>query len=132
MNCIHGLDARFCATCNRSDKSKPHGAVGTTSLEEILKFLNDEQVRTTYGAVADVLGVSPRSMAALLGPRRPEASWIVSAENGLPTGYDQTEWDPALLSRGEIIASARTLLLRMTVRRGTASTADEPSSVKRR
>ncbi len=61
-------------------------------------------------------------MATLLGSRRPEASWIVSAENGLPTDYDQTEWHPALLSRGEIITSGRTLLLRMTIRRGKAST----------
>jgi hypothetical protein len=121
MNCIHGLDARFCATCNRSDKSKSRTAAGTTSLEEILTFLNDEQVRACYGAVAEVLGVSSRSMGSQLGARRPEASWIVSAENGLPTDYDQTEWHPALLSRGEIITSGRTLLLRMTVR-GKAST----------
>jgi len=121
MNCIHGLDARFCATCNRPDQSKSRSAVGNTSLEEILKFLNDEQVRATYGAVAEVLGVIARSMGSLVGPRRPEASWIVSAENGLPTDYDQSEWHPALLSRGEIITSGRTLLLRMTVRRGKAS-----------
>ena len=67
MNCIHGLDARFCATCNRQDKSKSRTAVGNISLEEILTFLNDEQVRATYGAVAEVLGVVPRAMATLLG-----------------------------------------------------------------
>jgi hypothetical protein len=122
MNCIHGLDARFCATCNRPDKSKSRSAVGNTSLEEILTFLNDEQVRATDGAVAELLGVIPRSMGTLLGPRRPEASWIVSAETGLPTDYDQAEWHPALLSRGEIITNGRTLILRMTVRRGNAST----------
>jgi hypothetical protein len=122
MNCIHGLDARFCATCNRPDKSKSRSVVGSTSLEEILTFLNDEQVRATHGAVAEVLGVVPRAMATLLGSRRPEASWIVSAENGLPTDYDQSEWHPALLSRGEIITSGRELLLRMTVRRGKAFT----------
>ena len=132
MNCIHGLDARFCATCNRADKSTSRRGVGSTSLAEILAFLNDEQVRATDGAVAEVLGVSPRSILSLLGPRRPEASWIVSAENGLPTGYDQSDWHPALLSRGEIITSARTLMLRMTVRLGKASTTDKPSSVKRR
>jgi hypothetical protein len=121
--CIHGLDARFCATCNRPDKSKSRSALGGTSFEEILAFLNHEEVRATYGAVAEVLGVLPRSMGTLLGPRRPEASWIVSAENGLPTDYDQAEWHPALLSRGEIITSGRTLMLRMTVRRGKAPTA---------
>lgn len=120
--CIHGLDARFCATCNRTDKSKSRSAGGNTSLAEILAFLNEEEVRATYGAVAEVLGVMPRAMGTLLGPRRPEASWIVSAENGLPADYDQAEWHPALLSRGEIITSGRTLLLRMTVRRGKAPT----------
>ena len=122
MNCIHGLDARFCATCNRSVTSPSRGAAAGLSLEEILTFLNDEQVRATSGAVAEALGVGARAIGALLGPRRPEASWIVSAENGLPAGYDQTEWHPALLSRGEIISSGRALLLRMTVRRGKAST----------
>ena len=37
---------------------------------------------------------------------------------GLLADYDQTEWHPALLSRGEIITSGRALLLRMTIRRG--------------
>src|SRR5688500_8700869 len=122
MKCIHGLDARFCATCNRPDKSKSRSAVGSISLEGILAFLNEEQVRATHGAVAEVLGITTRSMAILLGPRRLEASGVVSAENGLPADYDQTEWHPALLSRGEIITSGRTLLLRMTVRRGKAPT----------
>src|SRR5688572_2824834 len=118
MNCI---DGRFCANCNRPGTSKSRSAVGNTSLEEILTFLNDEQVRATYGAVAEVLGVTPRWIGALLGPRRPEASWIVRAENGLPTDCDQTEWHPALLNHGEIITSGRALTLRMTVRRGRAS-----------
>jgi hypothetical protein len=115
MNCIHGLDARFCAACNRAGGSKARGAIGTTTLEEILAFLNAEQVRATYGAVAEALGVAPRSLETLLGPRRTGASWIVSAENGLPAGYDQSDCHPALLSRGEIIASGRALILRMAV-----------------
>jgi hypothetical protein len=118
MNCIHGIDPRFCANCNRPSVPRSRSALGGVGLDEILTFLNDEQVRATYGAVAELLGVVPRSMAALLGPRRPEASWIVSAENGMPTGYDQSEWHPALLNRGEIITSGRTLLLRMASRRG--------------
>jgi hypothetical protein len=122
MKCVHGLDARFCAACNRSGTSQSRRAAAGTSLDEILVFLNDEQVRATYGAVAELLGVNPRSIRILLGPRRPEASWIVAAENGLPADYDQAEWHPALLSRGEIITSGRALLLRMTIRRGRAST----------
>src|SRR5262245_30414226 len=119
MNCIHGLDTRFCATCSRGNTPASHkAAFGRAGLEEILAFLNEEQVRATYGAVAEVLGVVPRSLSAALGPRRPEASWIVSAENGLPTDYDQTDWHPELLSRAEVISSGRALLLRMAIRRG--------------
>ena len=92
--------------------------MGRTTLDEVLTFLNGEQIRATYGAVAEVIGVSPRALGVHLGPHRPEASWVVSAENGLPTGYDQTEWHPALLSRGEIISTGRALILRLAIRRG--------------
>ena len=67
-----------------------------------------------------LLGVSRRALSAHFGPHRPEASWVVSAETGLPTGYDQAEWHPALLSRGEIISSGRALMLRMAIHRGKA------------
>ena len=118
MNCIHGIDARFCAACNRTKQSSAAGAIGRATLDEVLAFLNDEQIRATYGAVAEVVGVVPRALGTHLGPRRPDASWIVNADNGLPTDYDQTEWHPALLSRGEIIKSGRELILRLTIRRG--------------
>jgi hypothetical protein len=84
----------------------------------VLRFLNDEQIRATYGAVAEVLGVAPRAMSGQLGPQRPEASWVVSAENGLPTDHDETRWHPELLSCGEVIKSGRELMLRMTIRQG--------------
>ncbi len=112
MNCVHGIDDRFCAVCNRTRYSKPRNALGDVSLDEVLQFLNHENVRATYGAVADVLGVIPRSMGARLGTRRPEASWIVSAANGLPTDYSEAEWHPALLSQPDIISSGQMLALR--------------------
>lgn len=118
MNCIHGIDARFCANCNRATKPKSRSAVGDASLEEILEFLNHEEVRATYAAVAEVLGVIPRSIGARLGPRRPEASWIVSATDGLPAEYTQDEWHPALLSQAEIISSGRMLALRLSKWKG--------------
>jgi|SRR5215213_5582273 len=121
MTCIHGIDARFCAACNRSAKSSGGGSIGRATLAAVLTFLNDEQIRATYGAVAEVVGVAARALNGQLGPRRPEASWVVSAENGLPTDYDQTEWHQALLSRSEIITSGRELLLRLTIRRGKPS-----------
>jgi len=123
MNCIHGIDARFCAACNSSRGGKSPSSTGQVVLEEILQFLNDEQIRATYRAVAEVLGVAPRSLGARLGLRRPEASWIVSAENSLPTGYSPDEWHPALLSRPDVITSGTMLLLRMaTWRRSKAET----------
>jgi hypothetical protein len=121
MNCLHGIDERFCAACNRTAKSSSGGTIGRTTLDEVLTFLNAEQLRATDTAVAEILGVSPRALSAHLGPRRPEASWVVSAENGLPTDYEQAEWHPALLSRGEIISSGRALMLRMAIRRGKAA-----------
>ena len=114
MNCIHGIDARFCARCNRTAQSKSAGEV---TLEEILALLNAEEGRATYAAVAEALGVPPRALDARLATRRPEASWIVSGENGLPSGYDQSEWHPALLSRAEIITSGRALILKMSIYR---------------
>jgi hypothetical protein len=121
MNCVHGIDARFCAACNKTTQSSGGGAIGRTTLDEVLIFLNHEQIRATYAAVADVVGVVPRALSGQLGPRRAEASWVVSAETGLPTDDNQTEWHPALLSRGEIIKSGRELLLRLTIHRGKPS-----------
>jgi hypothetical protein len=45
INCIHGIDSRFCATCNTPTK----GAVGSNvSLDDVVRFLNEEKVRATY------------------------------------------------------------------------------------
>jgi hypothetical protein len=115
MNCVHGLDARFCAVCNKTTAATPRrGSLASVALDEILRFLNDAKVRATYGAVAEVLGVPQRSMGTRLEPRRPETSWIVSAENGLPTDYSQDEWHPELLSSGEIITKGTVLVLRLS------------------
>src|SRR5262245_58997268 len=114
MNSVHGIDTRFCAVCNRSSATnRPRSAAGDVSLDEILRFLNHEHVRATYGAVAEVLGVVPRSIGAQLGARRPEASWVVNASNGVPTDYSEDEWHPALLSNADIITSGTVLLLRI-------------------
>jgi len=113
MNCVHGLDARFCSVCNRISKAQPRSALASVSLEEILRFLSHERIRATYGAVAEALGVIPRALGARLGERRPEASWIVNAASGLPADYTQDEWHPELLTRADIITSGSALALRM-------------------
>jgi len=83
-------------------------------LDEILRFLNEEQIRATYGAVAAVLGVIPQSIGARLGPRHIAASWIVNSESGLPTGYRAKEIHQALFSKNSIIKSGEELQRQMT------------------
>jgi hypothetical protein len=113
--CIHGLDSRFCAACNKKSMAhRPRGAIGSVDLPEILRFLNEEQVRVTYGAVGEVLGVIPRAMGARLGPHTRERSWIVSADTGLSTGYRQDDMHPSLFRASEIISSGTELVMRMT------------------
>jgi hypothetical protein len=122
--CVHGIDGRFCAVCNKvSAFGRPRGAIGSATLPQILEFLNTEQIRATYGAVAGLLGVIPRGMGAQLGPHTPERSWIVNADTGLPTDYRQDEIHLALMRSDEIISSGMELAMRMTAwrnRRGPA------------
>jgi len=113
--CVHGIDSRFCAVCNRTSKaSRPRGAVGSATLPEILEFLNAEQVRATYSAVGELLGIVPRSMGSQLGPHSPERSWIVSAGTGLPTDYSQDEMHPSLLRTDDVISSGIALAMRLS------------------
>jgi hypothetical protein len=114
--CVHGIDRRFCSLCNKPELRSGKDAA---TLDEILAFLNHEQVRATYGAVAEVLGVIPRFLGTRLGTRRPEASWIVSAADGLPTDYSQVETHPNLFRRNEIIDSGSRLALRVSAWRST-------------
>jgi hypothetical protein len=83
------------------------------TLAEIITFLNENRLRATYGAVAEILGVVPRSMGARLGPRHIEASWIVSAETGFPTGYSPTEIHPDLRTSSPLIRTGDDLRDRM-------------------
>jgi len=120
VRCAHGIDSRFCAVCNRTSKaSRPRGAIGSATLPEILEFLNAEQVRATYGAVGELLGVIPRAMGTQLGPHTAERSWIVSAGTGLPTDYSRDEMHPALLRTDEVIGSGIALAMRLSAWKAT-------------
>jgi hypothetical protein len=113
--CVHGIDDRFCAVCNRTSKtSRPRGAIGSATLPEILAFLNAAELRATSRAVGDLIGVSPIAMGRALGPHTVEASWIVSAATGLPTDYRKDEMHPSLLRTDEIIDTGTGLIMRMT------------------
>ena len=75
----------------------------------ILDYLNKVKTRCTYGAVAEVLGVSSRSVGPLLGEHRPEASWVVNAKTGDPTDYQEDEKHPELYRTSRIIKAAEVL-----------------------
>ncbi len=115
------MDPRFCANCNRRSRvpSGSSASGGSASLDEVMQFLNAEQVRATYGAVGELVGVPARSVGALLGDRRPEASWVVNAADGVPGGYDADQVHPDLLSKPDVIGTGRELLLRLTLWRKT-------------
>jgi hypothetical protein len=66
------------------------------NIEEIVTKLNDRKQRATYGAVAGILNVPPRSLMDGR-PRNPVYSWVVAAENGRPTGYEENQIHPDCL-----------------------------------
>jgi hypothetical protein len=123
LRCLHGIDTRFCAICNRPKRDERHGVppgtAGDASLTEIIQFLNHQQVRATYGAVAELLRAMPRSMSTRLGARRAEASWVVSATTGLPTKYGAHEMHPALRAKREIIGSGGELMKQLSAWKAT-------------
>jgi hypothetical protein len=120
--CVHGMDGRFCAVCNRASRSaRASGAIGSVDLAEILRFLNQEEIRATYAAVGEVLGIVPRAMGGQLGPHTAERSWIVSAGSGLPTDYSPEDLHPSLQRTDEIIRTGTELIMRMTAWRGTSN-----------
>jgi|tagenome__1003787_1003787.scaffolds.fasta_scaffold18481759_2 hypothetical protein len=91
MRCLHGLDARFCAVCNKASAfGSPRGAIGAVTLADIERFLDSEDARATRRAVGDALGIGAPALRAVGSPR------IVDA------GDD------------DVIASGTALLMRMT------------------
>ena len=74
------------------------------SLDQIVDLLDQHGQRATYGAVARLVGHSPRSL--LKGRERGRRySWIVNRETGRPSGYAEDQIDPRLSDSGPVIAS---------------------------
>ncbi len=92
-----------------------------TNLQEVLEFLNRNKLRAAYKDVAGILRVQARSLAELLGPRRPEASWVVNDETGKPSGYSEPECHPDLRSH-DVIADEDDLRSRMRLDKKTVTT----------
>jgi len=78
------------------------------SLDQIVELLDQHGQRATYGAVARLVGHSPRSL--LKGRDRGRRfSWIVNRATGLPTGYQEDQIDPRIRDSGPVIASDEAL-----------------------
>jgi len=75
----------------------------------VVDYLNEVKTRCTYNAAAKALGITPQAIKKLLGERRPENSWLVSAGTGDPTGYTDEEKHPELYRTKRIITSAEVL-----------------------
>ncbi len=87
-------------------------------LKRILAFLNRKKVRATYGAVGEALGVAARGVGSMLGERRQEASWVVSAATGEPSGYEKVQKHPQLHTKKEILSTGLQLLRAMAGLKG--------------
>ncbi len=80
-------------------------ATTSRSLDSIVEELDRYHQRATYGAVAKLLGRSPRSL--MQGRSRSASdSWIVSGSNGVPTGYEEEQMASELKSREKVIRSS--------------------------
>ncbi|MDE0154437.1 MAG: hypothetical protein OXS28_02395 [Gammaproteobacteria bacterium] len=78
--------------------------------KEILDYLNEVEIRCTYGAFGELIGTPAKSVARKhLGERRPEASWVVNGEKGRPTGYLPGELHPNLFKNEVIIRTGKEL-----------------------
>lgn len=72
------------------------------TLDQILDELDAARQRATYGAVAAVVGASPRALMS--GRERNQRhSWVVNLKTGRPTDYAEELIHPELTSREPII-----------------------------
>lgn len=78
------------------------------TLDQVLDALDANHQRATYGAVAALLGKSPRT---LMQGRERDArhSWVVRRQTGQPSGYDTALLHPELRSRDEILQTKEEL-----------------------
>jgi hypothetical protein len=76
--------------------------VSSIDLDQVLAVLNQHQQRATYSAVAGLLERSPRLLMRAR-PRAQANSWIVAKSTGKPTGYDDGDVHPQLLSNQSVI-----------------------------
>jgi hypothetical protein len=83
------------------------------TLKQILNYLNDERIRATYGAVANVLGIVPQSVGQRLGDKTKRNSWVVNSETELPSGYVDDQIDELLETNPTVVRDGRELATRV-------------------
>lgn len=84
---------------NREIEKNLQQTPSVLSLGWIVARLHARKQRATYGAVADLLGVLPRSLMTGLA-KCYEYSWVVAATGpgrGWPTGYKESQIEPECL-----------------------------------
>jgi len=75
-----------------------------TRLDDILDTLNRFHQRTTYGALAGLLGKVPRSV--MQGrPKDRRHSWVVSKATSMPTDYPVSMVHPAIKERPRVLTT---------------------------
>jgi hypothetical protein len=72
--------------------SRPRGAIGSVALPEILEFLDAEQVRAAPRAIAEVLGVDSRTLAAHIGADTPKDCAVPIISSGTELLMRLTAW----------------------------------------
>ena len=78
------------------------------TMDTILDALDRGHQRATYGAVAALLGKSPRTL--MTGRDRDQRhSWVVSRKSGEPTGYAPDQVHPDLRERPEVFETKEEL-----------------------
>ena len=84
-------------------------------MDQILDALDHARQRATYGAVAAVLGRSPRML--MVGRERDTRhSWVVSRRTGQPTKYEAGQMHPALTQNERVIETREELELWLAAR----------------
>ncbi len=82
--------------------------IATHSIDSIIDQLDRFRQRATYGAVAAVLNRAPRNLMSGRA-RSQRESWIVSRNDGMPTGYQPEQVHPEIKSRDQILKTAEEL-----------------------
>lgn len=80
------------------------------TMDQILDELEDARQRATYGAVAAIVGVSPRAL--MTGRERSaRTAWVVNVRTGLPTDYPAELMHPELTSNPVVLKTREDLMV---------------------